>query len=346
MKKTRYDINKNEINLILPELAPFRINQIWHALYEELVDPSQATSLPKNIREMVKHSSEFKSALSLTKSSITDHGLTNKLLFALNDGSLIESVLMHYNRWSTICVSTQAGCAMNCKFCATGQMGFTRHLSRGEILEQIVNGSIETRNSFPHRSLSNIVFMGMGEPLLNYEAVVGAIRVAKNELKIGYRHFTISTVGIVPGILRLADEKNLLVNLAISLHAVEEDSRNELIPINKRYPISAIIDACKYYKSQTNRRISLEYAMIGGVNDDEASGIKLAQIARTLSAHINLIPLNETPEFIGKRSHFSKIDKFRNLLIDSGANATVRQTRGSDIDAACGQLATLVKVKK
>jgi 23S rRNA (adenine2503-C2)-methyltransferase len=265
---------------------------------------------------------------------------TRKWLWRLPDGALIESVLMHYRDRSTVCVSTQAGCAMACGFCATGQAGFDRNLSTGEIVEQVIRAARAARP----RRLSNVVFMGMGEPLANYDRVWGAVRRLHDDVGISARHLTLSTVGIVPGIKRLATE-DLPVNLAVSLHAANDELRNELVPINKRYPLDVLLAACRAYLDAKNRRLSFEWALIAGANDRDRDAVELAEIARSLHAHVNLIPLNPTAEYDTPGSPPERVRAFRDLLNNLGANATVRQNRGTSIDAACGQLrATAVAI--
>jgi 23S rRNA (adenine2503-C2)-methyltransferase len=223
---------------------------------------------------------------------------------------------------------------MGCTFCATGQAGFTRHLTAAEIVEQVVAAKRAAR---PDR-LSNVVFMGMGEPLANYDRLWEAIRRIHGPLGISARHLTVSTVGVVPGIRRLAAE-DLPVNLAVSLHAANDKLRNTLVPINKRYPLSVLTEACRQYLSAKGRRLSFEWALIAGVNDRPADADELALLAGPLGAHVNLIPLNPTPGYAVKGSPAARVREFRDHLVDQRINATVRRNRGTDIDAACGQLA-------
>jgi 23S rRNA (adenine2503-C2)-methyltransferase len=241
---------------------------------------------------------------------------------------------MHYPDRATVCVSSQAGCAMRCSFCATGQAGFTRHLSTGEIVEQVVAAR---RAAAPAR-LSNVVFMGMGEPLANYDRVWAAIVRLHDDLGLSARHVTVSTVGVVPGIRRLALE-GLPVNLAVSLHAANDRLRNSLVPLNRRYPIAMLVEACRQYLTAKNRRLSFEWALIAGVNDRPGDAAELAELARPLGAHVNLIPLNPTPGYAVRGTSPLGVRTFRDQLKGLGVNATVRRNRGTDIDAACGQLA-------
>jgi 23S rRNA (adenine2503-C2)-methyltransferase len=225
---------------------------------------------------------------------------------------------------------------MACGFCATGQAGFRRHLTGGEIVEQVVRAAREAKST--ERRLSNVVFMGMGEPLANYDATWAAVQRLHDDLGLSARHITISTVGIVPGIHRLARE-TLPVGLAVSLHAANDKLRGELVPVNRRYPLASLIAACRAYIGNRNRRLSFEWACIAGVNDRLSDADELAEIAVPLGAHVNLIPLNPTPGYLVMGSTRTAVRSFATALQDRGVNATVRQTRGQSIDAACGQLA-------
>jgi 23S rRNA (adenine2503-C2)-methyltransferase len=261
-----------------------------------------------------------------------------KYLWRLHDGSPIETVLMLYPDRVTVCVSSQAGCAMGCGFCATGQAGFTRQLTTGEIVEQVARAAREARAL--GRRLANVVFMGMGEPLANEPNVWAAIERIHGDLGLSARHLTVSTIGIVPGIRKLT-ERPLPVNLAVSLHAANDDKRSQLIPVNSRYPIASLMEACRDYLAVKGRRISFEWALIAGVNDTDADADELARLCRRfrLPAHVNLIPLNPTPGWPTVGSSPARVREFCTLLVDRGVNATVRRNRGTDIDAACGQLA-------
>ena len=293
------------------------------------------SNIPKPLRTRLGE--ELPLALTPVAESISDDGQTVKWLWELADGARIETVLMHYPERSTVCVSTQAGCAMACGFCATGQAGFERNLTVGEIVEQVVRASRIASDGSPSRRVSNIVFMGMGEPLANVDRVLGAVGRIHGDLGLSARHLTISTVGIVPGIRRLAAEP-LPVNLAVSLHAANDTLRDELVPINRRYPLAELYAACEEYLTVKNRRISFEWAMIDGVNDSETDARELAAAARSLRAHINLIPLNATPGWPTQGTPPDQVAAFRDSLESMGANATVRANRGNEIDAACGQL--------
>ena len=278
--------------------------------------------------------------LTVVSERSADDGGTVKWALELDDGALIETVLMHYERRSTVCVSTQAGCAMACSFCATGQAGFTRHLTTGEIIEQVV---IAARAAAPRR-VSNIVFMGMGEPLANWKNLAPALHRLNGPLGLGARRLTVSTVGHVPGIRNLTAEP-LAVNLAVSLHSADDRRRDALIPLNRTYPLGVLAEVLADYVETTHRRLSFEWALIDGVNDTDRDLDELAAYARPLAAHVNLIPLNPTPGYLVRGSTPQRVAKFAAGLAQRQVTATVRMTRGQEIDAACGQLAGRTKVE-
>ncbi len=327
----RYDPDRDELAGLLEGEPRYRVDQVWDGLHERGDDLEDLTNVPKALRARLAE--QLPLGLTPEHESISDDGDTVKWLWRLHDGHHIETVLMHYDDRTTVCVSSQAGCAMACGFCATGQSGFDRHLSVGEIVEQIVRAR---RQSAPRR-VSNIVFMGMGEPFANYDRTWAAVERINRDLGIGARHITISTVGIIPGIERLAAE-DLPVNLAVSLHSANDADRDELVPINKRYPLADLAAACQRYLDAKNRRLSFEWALIDGVNDRPSDVEELADYARSLRAHINLIPLNPTPGYLTRGTPLDRVYAFRDELNERGANATVRRTRGTEIDAACGQL--------
>jgi 23S rRNA (adenine2503-C2)-methyltransferase len=339
---TRYGISREHLGQLLGDVPRYRLDQVWAGLYEQLAAPADLTTLPKGLRADLELALPL--ALELAAESTSEHGETVKWLWSLADRSQIETVLMHYEDRSTVCVSTQAGCAMACGFCATGQAGFERHLHPGEIVEQVVRAARRARDD--GRRLSNIVFMGMGEPLANYDATWAAVERLHGDLGLSARHLTVSTVGIVPGIRRLATEA-LPVNLAVSLHAADDALRDELVPINKRYPLSQLMDACAGYLQAKGRRLSFEWALIDGVNDRRVDAQQLIERARALplAAHVNLIPLNPTPGYAVRGSEPGRVREFRDLLRQGGVNVTVRRTRGTEIDAACGQLRASVAVE-
>ena len=335
MATTRYDVDRDMLAAQLGGEPPYRVAQVWDGLYRQNADIEAMTDLPRTLRARLAET--LPPALGLAREQTSDGGTTVKLLLALGDGRAIETVLMHYPARTTVCVSTQAGCAMACGFCATGQAGFDRQLTTGEIVEQIV----WARRRSGLRRVSNVVFMGMGEPLANYEAVWAAVERLHGAMGISARHLTLSTVGIVPGIRRLAGER-LPVNLAVSLHAANDTLRDRLVPVNRRYPLASLRDACQDYLRAQGRRLSFEWALIDGVNDRASHAAELAAYARPLHAHVNLIPLNPTAGFATRGTPPAGVREFRDRVRELGVNVTVRRNRGTDIDAACGQLAGAV----
>ena len=325
-----FEADRDALTTILDGEPRYRLDQLWKGLYVDFAEPKDITSRPASLRTRL--SETLPTALEMVTESATTDGNTVKWLWRLPDGASVETVLMHYPDRSTVCVSTQAGCAMACGFCATGQGGFERNLSVGEIVEQVVRAARRAP-----RRVSNIVFMGMGEPMANYDRMIGAVHRIHGDIGISARHLTISTVGIIPGIRRLIDEP-LPVNLAVSLHAANDELRDELVPINRRYPLADLYDACEDYLKVKNRRLSFEWALIADVNDRQSDARELAAAARRLRAHVNLIPLNDTPGWPTTGSSPAKVKEFADQLLDLGVNVTVRANRGNDIDAACGQL--------
>ncbi|MGE0877910.1 MAG: 23S rRNA (adenine(2503)-C(2))-methyltransferase RlmN [Acidimicrobiia bacterium] len=331
---SRYDIEREALGELLTGEPSFRVRQIWDGLYGQAAPLESLTSLPKTLRARLDD--DLPLALDPVAESTSHDGQTVKWLWALSGGARIETVLMLYPDRATVCISTQAGCAMACGFCATGQGGFERHLEPGEIVEQVVRAIWKAREL--GRRVSNIVFMGMGEPLANYDRVWTSVQRLHDDIGISARHLTVSTVGIVPGIRRLATEA-LPVNLAVSLHAANDSLRDELVPINRRYPLAVLEEACRDYLAAKNRRLSFEWALIDGVNDRDTDAVELAAITRRLRAHVNLIPLNPTPGWPTRGTPPAGVRAFRDRLVGLGVHVTVRRNRGTDIDAACGQLA-------
>ncbi len=327
-----YDLTREELAVVLDGEPDYRVRQVWDGLHLRVQRPADMTELPAPLRATLD--AALPPALQQVTEQSADEGETTKWLWALQDGARVETVLMRYPDRVTVCVSTQAGCAMACQFCATGQAGFQRQLTQGEIVEQV---AVAMRAAQPRR-VSNIVFMGMGEPLANYDRVWGAVERLHGDMGLSARHLTLSTVGIVPGIRRLAAE-TLPVNLAVSLHAANDDLRDELVPINRRYPLALLAEACAEYVTASGRRLSIEWAMIDGVNDRPSDATELAAFGRPLGAHVNLIPLNPTPGYPVVGSSRDRVRQFRDQLLALGVNATIRVTRGAEIDAACGQLA-------
>ena len=337
----RYDLTSADVATLLDGEPDYRARQVWEGLYRQGAAPEDLTTLPRVLRDRLAAEPALAASLRLDAEQETDGGDTVKWRWALHDERMVETVLMHYPGRSTVCVSSQAGCAMACGFCATGQAGFQRNLSTGEIVEQVVRAAAEARRR--GRRLSNVVFMGMGEPLANYDRVWAAVERLHADIGLSARHLTISTIGIVPGIRRLAAAP-LPVNLAVSLHAADDASRDELVPVNRRYPLAALMDACREWVEAKGRRLSFEWALIAGVNDRPADAARLAELARDVRAHVNLIPLNPTPGFLTRGTPPAGVRAFCDLLTSLGVNATVRRNRGTDIDAACGQLAARAAV--
>jgi 23S rRNA (adenine2503-C2)-methyltransferase len=334
---TRYGARLEEIAALLDEWgeAPFRARQVWNGLYRRRAPLEELTDVGRPLRARLAGALPL--ALEPLHTSTADGGETLKWLWeAGGDGAAVETVLMHYPGRATVCVSSQAGCAMGCTFCATGQAGFERHLTAGEIVEQVVRAQHHSE-----ARVGNVVFMGMGEPLANYDATWAAVERLHDDLGISARHLTVSTVGVVPGMRRLTRER-LPVTLAVSLHAPDDRLRDELVPLNRRYPLAEVLAAAREYLAASGRRLSFEYAMIGGVNDAPAQADALARRLRGFSpvAHVNLIPLNPTPGFGAPASPPRRVAAFAERLRAGGVNATIRRNRGTDIDAACGQLRT------
>jgi 23S rRNA (adenine2503-C2)-methyltransferase len=326
----------------------YRAIQVWQGLYQHLYNsPDEFTNLPKSLREKLADRLSF-SPIKVRLFQDSSDEQTRKTLFELNDGHLIEAVLMRYDPNTnsgkgrrTLCISTQAGCAMGCVFCATGQMGFSRHLSSGEIIAQVMYYARMLQ--VEDLAVTNIVFMGMGEPFHNYENTMSAIDILNdpNGYNFGARRFTISTVGLVPQIKRFADEQRQ-VNLAISLHAADDNERLAIMPVNKRYKINEVIEACKYYVEKTHRRVTFEWALISGVNDTPEVARKLASRLKGLLCHVNAIPLNPTEGYHGEATDRQRAMAFKEILEQSGIECTIRMRRGIDINAGCGQLAGVV----
>lgn len=320
----------------------FRAGQLRKWLYEKgAVSFEEMSDLPAAMRERLTAEATLGTLEISTEQESRDG--TVKRLYALPDGQLIESVLMPYKDGRrTACISSQAGCAMGCVFCATGQMGFARHLTQTEIFEQAQRFSRELKAR--GERLSNVVLMGMGEPFHNYDEVIVAIRRLMSDLGIGARHITVSTVGLVPQIKRFAEE-GLQVTLAISLHEVDDDRRSALMPVNRRWPVAELIDACREYQVSSGRRVSFEWALIAGKNDDRHHAEGLGRLLEGLRCHVNLIPLNPTGGYDGTPTDGDAARAFVATLERFGVPATVRVRRGIDIDAGCGQLKSEVQRK-
>jgi len=326
-------------------LPAFRAKQLAHHYYGRLTaDPRQMTDLPAGVRDRVAETM-FPTLLTPAAEVTCDAGQTRKTLWRAVDGTTFESVLMRYPQRNTVCISSQAGCGMACPFCATGQGGLNRNLSTAEILEQVRAAAAALRDDFgPVRQrLSNVVFMGMGEPLANYPRVLAAVRriTERSGFAISARSVTVSTVGLAPAIRKLADER-LGVTLALSLHAPDDELRDTLVPVNNRWKIAEALDAARYYAEVTGRRVSVEYALIRDVNDQpwraDLLGKRLHRALGPL-VHVNLIPLNPTPGSDWDASPKAVEREFVRRVRSKGVSCTVRDTRGREINAACGQLA-------
>jgi len=331
---TRYGATRADLDELLASLGEpaYRAGQLWDGLWKSRLPLEEITNLSKALRDRL--SAALPLALDLATVTSADRGLTRKWLWQAARGAQVETVLMRYPDRATVCVSSQAGCAMGCTFCATGQAGFERHLTPGEITEQVVRATHEA----PQR-VGNVVFMGMGEPLANLDAVWTAIELLHGELGLSARHITVSTVGVVPG-MRALSQKPLPVTLAVSLHAPDDALRNELVPLNHRYPISDVLDAARDHALSRGRRVTFEYACIADVNDHPHQARALAGRLHGFpgGAHVNLIPLNATSGFSGGPSGRERIVTFAETLRSTGVTATIRRNRGTEIDAACGQL--------
>ncbi len=362
------NINKTDLlGLTLPEMQewlvergepPFRAKQLYSWLYRHLVTGFSAmTNLPQVLRDRLAQEASIGPMVVRSELHSKDDR-TRKILLELSDGKLIESVLMLYppigesSARATVCVSSQAGCAFGCTFCATGQMGFDRHLSAGEIVAQVLFFARELRTapwaaeglpgSAPIDHITNIVLMGMGEPLHNYDNVLRALRILNSPdgFNLGARHMTVSTVGLVPAIRKLSQEP-LQVNLAISLHAPTDELRSQTMPVNKKYPLQELLSACRDYIDATGRQVTFEYVLLAGVNDTAQSAHQLGELLAPLKqfAHVNCIPVNATSADY-RPPGGEAIRAFRDILFEHGVSNSVRAERGDDIAAACGQLRT------
>ncbi|MBK6769081.1 MAG: 23S rRNA (adenine(2503)-C(2))-methyltransferase RlmN [Ardenticatenales bacterium] len=367
-----YDLAPADLTDLVARLGapPYRARQIRRWLYRGLATSFESmTDLPAELRSQLDDVARI-GVLETVAQTTSEDGMADKFLFRLSDGQLIETVLMHYVDPAddaepdssvdssevasepatapsptralppgrhTVCLSTQAGCAMGCVFCATGQMGLMRNLTRGECVAQVIHCA--RLAAADGERIGNIVFMGMGEPLANWEATWGAVQtfVDPEGLGLSPRRLTISTVGIVPGILRLAAER-LPVRLAVSIHAADDALRGRLVAVNETYPLQAILDACRTYQAAGHRRITFEVVLIHGVNDASADAALLALKLKGLRGHVNLIPLNPTPGSDLQPSRYDDAVRFQNVLQDAGIPTTLRMRRGIEISAGCGQL--------
>ncbi len=335
------DLSLPEIEALFTQkgLPAFRGRQVFRWLSVAGVDSfQQMTDLPKELRRDLER--EFSIALpELARQEVSRDG-TRKLALRLEDGEIIECVLIPERDHYTLCVSSQVGCAMGCAFCLTGRMGFRRNLSAGEITSQVLKAQeiLSSQGLDKKKPLRNLVFMGMGEPLANYEAVIKALNILLYPKGFDFspRRVTVSTVGLVPQIRRLGQE--IRVKLAVSLHAADDQIRTSLVPVNKKYPLEEIIKACKSFPLKRGWRITFEYVLLAGINDSLVQAQRLAKLLRGVPAKINLIPFNEAPSLPFKRPDDKTVLAFQEILMQAGYVATVRQSKGQDIAAACGQL--------
>jgi len=338
-----FDLDQPDLQNYLGGLSQpaYRTGQIWEGLYKNLwFSPDEFTNLPLTLRQTLEKDIRFL-PLSEIQRLVSKGGQTQKIVFKLVDGCLIETVLMQYLHRNTVCISSQVGCAMNCSFCATGQMGFKRNLTTGEIVAQVLYFAKELRTE--SAELSNVVVMGMGEPFRNYDAVMHAIdRINDPQgFNLGARRITISTVGLPEQIRQFADEMRQ-VNLAVSLHAADDDLRDQLVPVNRKYRLADVMEACRYYSDKTDRRITFEWALISGLNDTPEQANRLVKLTRGLRCHVNIIILNPTRQYNGRPSTQVRADAFKSILDQHGLSCTIRLRRGIEIHAGCGQLATHV----
>ena len=334
-----YDLTLAQLTerLVDAGFPPFRAKQIWSWAYGQLVsDYAAMTNLPAALREWLIAQLPLV-LMRPVREIATDGGDTYKLLYETNDGQFVETVLMLYPERATVCVSCQVGCAVGCAFCATGLGGLTRNLTAGEMVQQTVDSARRSREL--GRTLTNLVMMGMGEPLQNYAASIAFLKTLNDPDGFGFgaRRMTLSTSGIVPRIDALGDEP-IQLNLAVSLHAPNDELRSRLVPINERWPIAELLAACDRYTAKTGRRVSFEYALMRGINDGDDIALELAALLRGRLCHVNIIPFNPVDVLKFERPDPAGIEHFAQTLRGAGIPATVRYSRGVDIGAACGQL--------
>ena len=332
IKSLTFDKLNNDFQIL--HFPSYRTSQVFQWLHQKNVTSfDEMLNIPKNIRQTLSER-YYIAVATIEKKQISCYDGTVKYLFRLYDGELIESVLMNYHHGYTICISTQVGCKMGCTFCATGKSGFSRNLTPSEMLSQI-----QTAQSDNNIRIANIVLMGMGEPLDNFDNVMKFLELVSCDkgLNIGMRHISLSTCGIVPRIYELADRK-LQITLSVSLHAPNNTLRNQTMPVNRKYPVEQLIKACRYYAKTTKRRITFEYAMIDKFNDTDSCALQLVQLVKGMLCHINLIPVNTVTETNYRQSQKKQLLHFAEILETNGIPVTVRRTLGSDIDASCGQL--------
>jgi len=341
MRSNLFDLDYEELSKVIRswDEPAYRTQQIWQGIFQKFWNnPEEFTTLSLSLRKKLDQKYIF-GVLNPEKDLQSNDGSTRKILYRLEDNAAIETVLMGYTDRNTVCISSQVGCGMGCKFCATGNMGFVRNLSPGEIIEQVVKAAADLGQN--GKRLTNVVFMGMGEPFHNYQPVMKAVRILNDPrgFGMGTRRFTISTVGLIPEIRRFMKD-NTQINLAISLHAADDLLRSSIVPINRKYPLTELIAVCRQYIQKTNRRITFEWALIDGVNDTEEQARKLSNLVGDMLAHVNIIQLNPVSHYGGKPAEEEKALKFKKILTDSDISCTIRLRRGIDIQAGCGQLAS------
>jgi len=345
------DLDRQAMEAFFSEMGEkaFRTSQVMKWLYHlDVMDVETMTNLSKDLRARLQHDA-FIDIPEIVSDQLSSDG-TRKWLFKLADGNAIETVFIPEEGRGTLCVSSQAGCPLECAFCSTGKQGFSRNLSTAEIIAQVcVANRCLGGNPNTDRVITNVVLMGMGEPLLNFDAVVRATNVLMDDFGFGLskRRVTLSTAGIVPAIYRLAEVSE--VSLAVSLHAVTDELRNQIVPINRKYPLEKLLAACKHYiGNEKRRKVTIEYVMLKGVNDSPNEARKLVRLLQGIPSKMNLIPFNPFPGSPYLASDEETIDQFRNILIRAGITTVTRRTRGEDIDAACGQLVGRIdnKMKK
>jgi 23S rRNA (adenine2503-C2)-methyltransferase len=338
-----YSLTRRELGALLSSwgLSPSHASRIWNRLYLGLAGSvAEMDGLPPRVLSRLASEARV-GGLPVSLETDSSDGFTRKYLLELAGGERIETVLMRFTGRTTACVSSQAGCAMGCVFCATGQMGYRRQLSAAEIVSQAVHVARALRSAGEHRSLRNVVFMGMGEPLYNYDAVMRAADILRDPagLSLGAGRITLSTVGVVPGIRRMADEARP-IHLAVSLHAASQEERAALVPAARRWPLDELMEACRHYCRTLRRRIFFEWTLIEGSNDTAEHAHAVGRLIRGMPAQVNLIPLNPTSGYGGAPSHGEAARRFQRVLSEHYAvPSTVRQRRGIDIAAGCGQLA-------
>jgi len=338
MKPFIYDYTHEQLQEWMKENGEpqFRADQVFDWIYVKRVKSFEdMTNLSKKLREMLSEQFEFVTLSEITKFESRDG--TVKFLFGLHDNHAIETVIMRHSYGNSVCVTTQVGCRIGCTFCASTLGGLKRNLTAGEIVAQVVTA--QQMLDATNERVSSIVIMGSGEPFENYDATMTFLRnmIHEQGLNIGQRHITVSTSGIVPSMYKFADE-NTQINLALSIHAPNDKLRSKLMPVNRRFPFEDVMDACRYYLAKTGRRISFEYALIGGVNDQVEHAEELASVLKDMLCHVNLIPVNHVPERNYVRTPRNDIFEFARTLEKQGINVTIRREQGHDIAAACGQL--------